>query len=438
MTMHNQAPFRGIARVRADVSDPAALVRQVHAAFEEMKAANDARLRALETGKADVILDAKVEAINNHITDLQSQLADVASRAAAIRMGSGGDDQEAARAQDFARALGRESVTIEDMREYQAAQARYIRTGNAAALNVMAAMSVDSDPNGGYTVTPDLSGRMVRRIYETSPMRQLASVVTIGADALEGFNDLDEAGAEWVGERSVRNETSTPVIGKWSIPVHEISAKPKATQKILDDSAFDIEGWLARKVSDKFSRAENTAFLQGDGVEKPRGLLTYQTAATADATRAWGTFEHINTGSSASFGSAPNGSDKMIDLVFALKAEHRARASWLMARSTMAAVRKLKDGEGNYLWTPNFEAQRGGVLLGFPIAEAEDMPPLGANSLSIAFGDFAEAYTIVDRAGIRVLRDPFTAPPHVLFFTTRRVGGGAINFEAVKFLRFGS
>jgi HK97 family phage major capsid protein len=438
MTMHQKAPFRGVAFVRADASDPAALVGQIKTAFEEFKATNDQRMKAIEAGKADVVLDQKVERINTQISDLQGQLADVASKAAAMSLSGGGvTEDEAAQARVFARHVKRESVSVEDFREYKAAQAKYIRSGNQGAMNVLAAMSVDSDPNGGYSVTPDMTGRIVQRIYETSPMRQVASVVTIGTDALEGFNDLDEAGAEWVGERAARNDTSTPTLGKWSIPVHEIAAQPKATQKLLDDSAFDIEAWLSGKVADKFARAENLAFVSGDGVEKPRGLLTYTTAATADATRAWGTFEHINTGHNGSFGTAPNGSDKLIDLVFSTKADFRGNASWMMSRKTVADVRKLKDGDGNYLWQPNFEARQGGLLLGYPIVEAEDMPSVTTTAaLAIAFGDFAQAYTIVDRLGIRILRDPFTDKPFIRFYTTKRTGGAAINFEAVKFLRF--
>ncbi len=440
MTKHDKAPFRGIARVRADASDPVALVGQIKAAFEQFKAANDDRLKAIETGKADAVIDQKVEKINAHISELQGQLADVASRAAAISLSGGGaTDDEAAQAKVFARHVRRDAVSVEEYREYRSAQTKYIRTGNSGAMNVLAQMSVDSDPNGGYSVTPDMTGRIVQRIYETSPMRQVASVVTIGTDALEGFNDLDEAGAEWVGERQARTDSSTPTLGKWSIPVHEIAAQPKATQKLLDDSAFDIEGWLSSKVADKFARAENLAFVNGDGVEKPRGLLTYPTAATVDASRAWGTFEHINTGANGGWGTAPNGTDKLIDVVFALKANFRGNAAWMMPRRTVAQVRQLKDVEGNYIWQPNFEARMGGLLLGYPIVEAEDMPAsTGTGALGVAFGDFAQGYTIVDRLGIRILRDPFTDKPFIRFYTTKRVGGAAINFEAVKFLRFGN
>ncbi len=191
-------------------------------------------------------------------------------------------------------------------------------------------------------------------------------------------------------------------------------------------------------MSDKFARTENTAFLIGDGELKPRGLFTYSTAATADASRPWGTFEHVNTGASGDFGAGTAGTDTLIDFVFRLKAAYRNNANWMMARPTVASIRKMKDGEGNYIWQPNFEARQGGLLLGYPIVEAEDVPAMASNSLSIAFGDFRETYTIVDRIGIRVLRDPYTQKGFVRFYTTKRVGGGALNFESMKFVRFGS
>lgn len=437
MTMHQKAPFRGVASVRADASDPAALVSQIKTAFEEFKAANDQRIKALEKGKSDIVLDEKVDAINATITDLQGQLADVAAKAAARGLGGreGGGTLAKAAAQ-FRKERGVE-VSDEDYSAYAQGLNVYMRQGGKTPASVMAAMSVGSDPDGGYSVTPDTSGRIIKRIYETSPMRQVASVVSIGTDRLEGFNDLGEGTAGWVGETAPRPTTATPQLGKWEIPVHEMYAFPQATQKLLDDSMFDIEAWLADKTADKFIRTENAAFLNGDGALKPRGLLTYTTAVTADATRAWGTFQHVLTGTDGTFGTTTNGTDKLIDLVYSVKAGYRANANFMMARATIGAVRKLKDGQGNYAWQPSLSALSGGTILGFNVVEAEDMPAMAADSLSVAFGDFREAYQIVDRVGIRVLRDPLTNKPYVGFYTTKRVGGDAIHFEAVKFLKFG-
>lgn len=439
MTHMSKPPVRGIMAVRADANDPVALVNGIKTLFEDFKKTNDDRLKQIEAkGSADAVTVEKVDRINASITDLQAQLADVATKAAALDLNGGAPQTDEARAiAAFAKERGAD-ISPEDFRAYASGLNVYMRKGQATPAGVMAAMSVGSDPDGGYSVTPDMTGRIVTKVYETSPMRSVASVITIGTDSIEGFNDLGEGDAGWVSEQGARDETDTPQLGKWSIPVHEIYAMPKTTQKLLDDSMFDIEGWLAGKTADKFARVENAAFLTGDGVGKPRGLLTYTTAATADASRAWGQFQHVNTGTSGGFGTAPAGSDALIDLVFSLKAAYRDNANFMMNRGTLASVRKLKDGDGNYLWQPDFSTRQGGLLLGYGIVEGEDMPAVAANSLSIAFGDFSETYTIVDRVGIRVLRDPFTSKGFVKFYTTKRVGGGAISFEACKFLRFGS
>lgn len=429
---------RGIIAVRADsgaADDPKVIAAKLNKAFEEFKAKNDERLEALAKGKADAVLNEQVDRIDASIADLQSQLADVAAKAASRGLNGDGDQELSRAAALFSRERGAE-ISAEDFQAYRDGLNVYMRRGGNTPRDVMAAMSVGSDPDGGYTVTPDTSGRIVKKIFETSPMRQVASVTTIGTDRLEGFADLGEGTAGWVGETEARPATGTAQLGKWEIPVHEMYAFPQVTQKLLDDSMFDIEAWLADKTADKFTRTENAAFLNGDGVLKPKGLLTYPTAATADASRAWGTFEHVGTGTSGGFGTAPNGSDKMIDLVYKVKAAHRTSASFMMARSTVGAVRKLKDGQGNYLWAPSLQAMSGGTILGHNVVEAEDMPVIGANSLSIAFGDFAATYQIVDRVGIRVLRDALTNKPYVGFYTTKRVGGAAIHFEAVKFLKF--
>lgn len=419
------------------------LLEEQGTAFAAFKSANDemqAEIKKL--GSADTITVEKVEKLNAALDKLQDEAKnradDIEVKVNRLSLGAGSGDnaEEAKAAAQFSAERG-EQIDLEGYKAYKSGFVAYMRKGERLSADERKAMSVGSDPDGGYTVVPDVSGRMIKRVYETTPMRQVASIVTIGTDRLEGINDLGEGTAGWVGETAPRPATGTPQIGKWEIPVHELYAFPQVTQKLLDDSMFNIESWLADKTADKFARTENAAFLNGDGVGKPRGLLTYPTAVTADATRAWGTFQHVLTGTDAGFGATTNGTDKLIDLVYSVKAQYRQNANFMMSRATVAGVRKLKDGQGNYAWQPSVTALSGGLLLGFNIVEGEDMPAIAADSLSIAFGDFREAYQIVDRVGIRVLRDALTNKPYVGFYTTKRVGGDAIHFEAVKFLKFG-
>jgi len=280
-------------------------------------------------------------------------------------------------------------------------------------------------------VNPDTSGRIVQRVFETSPMRAYASVQVISTDALEGLFDLNEASSGWVGETDARAETNTPQIGKWRIPVHELYARPHATQKLLDDASINMEAWLAAKVADKFARDESAAFVNGNGVNRPRGFLTYGAGTTLP-----GQIEQLPTGASGAFAAAPNGGDVLVDALYSLKAPYRANAVWAMNRSVLRAVRKLKDSDGAYLWQPGIQAGQPSAIMGYPVASFEDMPNLGANSLSIAVADWREAYQIVDRVGIRTLRDPYSSKPYIQFYTTKRVGGDVVNFEAIKLIRF--
>lgn len=323
---------------------------------------------------------------------------------------------------------------IDAYRNYKSAFRNYIRKNNAGGqIEEVKALSAGSDPDGGYTVTPDMSGRIAQLVRDTSPMRQVANVVTIGTDALEGVNDLNEATSGWVGETESRPETAAPRIGEYRIPVHEQYAEPRATQKLLDDSLFNVEEWLAGKIAERLARMENESFVTGNGVKKPRGFLTY--AAGSPGAASFNVIEQVLSGGSGDFAAEDPG-DALINLVYALKSAYRDNAVFMMKRSTPAEVRKLKDNNDNYLWQPDFQQKQGGTLLGFNVIEAEDMPTVGAGSLSIAFGDFNAGYQIVDRQGIRILRDSFTAKPYVKFYTTKRVGGDVVNFEAIKLMKF--
>jgi HK97 family phage major capsid protein len=311
--------------------------------------------------------------------------------------------------------------------------AHYLRRGEVAPE--LKALAVGADPEGGYAVSATMSEEIARTVFETSPIRRFARAVAIQGDAFEELVDRDDITASWAGEAAARPETATGQLGKLRIPAHEIYAMPKATQQLIEDASLDIEAWLAAKLADRFARRENAAFVAGTGVGQPRGFLAYPVAATDDATRPWGTLQYVASGAAGAF-AASDPADALIALVYALKSDYRAGAVWLMNRDSARRIRQFKDGQGNYLWQPAASAGQPDLLLGFPVALAEDMPAIAANSLSIAFANLRAGYTVVDRQGVSVLRDPYSAKPHVLYYARKRVGGDVVNFEAIKLMKF--
>lgn len=320
--------------------------------------------------------------------------------------------------------------------EYKAAHSRYLRKGDRLlTAEEVKTLSVGSDPDGGYFVTPDTTGRIVRKVYETSPIRQIASVQAISTDALEGIEDLGEAGAGYAGEQAQGSDTTTPQVGKWRIPVYWIDTEPKTTQQLLDDAFVDVEGWLAGKVSDKLGRFENSEFV--NGATNIRGFASYDTAADSGSGVDWGKIGYVKSGASADFVAAASfPADKIFDLIGLLKEAYLPNARFVTRRSVITKMRKLKDTTGAFLWQPSLVMGNPESFAGYPITRAEDVPALAANSLSLWFGDFGAAYQIVDRQGIRVLRDNLTSKPFVKFYTTKRTGGGIVNFEAIKAMLF--
>jgi HK97 family phage major capsid protein len=243
------------------------------------------------------------------------------------------------------------------------------------------------------------------------------------------------AATGWVAETGTRAQTTSPTLSELAFPTMELYAMPAATQTLLEDAAVNIDEWVAEEVRVAFAEQENAAFVSGDGSNKPKGFLAYTTIA--EASWAWSKIGYLTTGISGGFPAA-DPADKLIDLVYTLKAGYRANAHWVLNRSTQAVIRKIKDGDGNYIWRPGDQAGQTPTLMGFPITETEDMPDIAANSFALAFGDFGRGYLVVDRVGIRILRDPFSAKPYVLFYTTKRVGGGVQDFNAIKLLKFGT
>lgn len=384
----------------------------------ELKGAVEAlRAAVTETKERDGMQTAKIEQINAEVERLSQAQTEILRRM---------------------RAPNRAGVEERPEHERAAEGLRlYVRRGDAALTAehrqahdlLRKELSVDSDPDGGYLVTPAISARIIGKVRELNPIRQLATVETISTGALEGLVDQDDAGYGWVSERQARPNTKTPQLGTWRIPVHEVYANPKATQTLLDDAAMNVEEWLARKVAEGFALGESEAFLTGDGVAKPRGLLTYP-AGTGR-----GKIEQVPSGAAAAIAPA-----SIINIVYTLKGAYLSGAAWLMNRATQAAIRTIRDASGatadtgQFMWQPGFGGAPS-TLAGYPIYDAPGFDNVGAGKVVAAFGNIRQAYTVVDRQGIRVLRDPYSSKPYVELYTTRRVGGDVLDFDAVKFLK---
>lgn len=314
-------------------------------------------------------------------------------------------------------------------------------TEKALSPEEVKALSVGSSPDGGYFVDPFRAQTMIDKLYETSNMRALCSSITISSSSYEEPIDRDEASTGWVGEQSTRSETNTPQVGKLVIPVHEHYALVKSTQNLLDDAGIDVEAWLDQKVIDEMTRQENTTFVTGNGTNKPRGFTSYTTAATADASRAFGQLEHVSTGANGAFKTASatvSPADDLIDLIYKFKPGYRSNLRWGGTRLTLGAIRKFKDQQGNYIYDARLGAS--GIIdfvLGYPWDEIPDMAAYTTPSaLGVVLADWRRGYLIIDRSGIRQLRDPFTSKGYVLFYTFKRVGGGVRDSDAIKFVKF--
>lgn len=312
----------------------------------------------------------------------------------------------------------------------------YLRTGDDDGLRGLQlegkAMSSAVNADGGYLLDPQTADSIRSMLVSTSSLRSIANVVQIDATSFDVLIDRSEVGSGWATEVAATAETATPTIERISIKLSELSAMPKASQRLLDDSAFDVEGWLAGKIATRFIRAEAAAFISGDGVDKPKGILL--PAKVANASWAWGSLGYIPTGAASDF-AATNPVDCLISLVYALTADYRSNASFVMNSKTAGAVRKIKDTEGRFMWSDGLAVQAPATLMGYPVLIAEDMPDIAAGAYPIAFGDFKSGYTIAERPDLRILRDPFSAKPNVLFYASKRVGGDITDFAAIKLLK---
>lgn len=383
-------------------TDVKSLAADMMAAFEAYKEANDARMAEIESkGVADTLLDEKLKKIDRRLDQLSLKAARPADGAPA-------SEADGERSQ---------------------AWSRYLRSGDESGLSRLdvKAFSAGTDDQGGYTAPPELDRLIEARLMQASPMRQIASVRQTSAGVYRKPVSLG-VGAAWAGEEDARTQSTTAGLSLLEFPAGELYSMPAATQTLLEDSYADIDDWLADEVEAAFSIQESAAFVSGDGDGKPKGFLDY--TIVAEASHAWG-----QIGSVAGDFTAADAGDQIIDLIQTPKSQFRSNGRFAMNRRTVAAVRKLKDADGRYLWRPgmNGEAQ---TIFGYPVTELEDMPDIGTGNAAIAFGDFRRGYLIADRQGARVLRDPYSAKPYVLFYTTKRVGGGVQNFDAIKVMVF--
>jgi HK97 family phage major capsid protein len=388
-------------------------------AFEAFRETNDDRLGQIETRLgADVVTEEKLARIDRTLDQTKARLDQLALKARRPALG-----------ENRAEALDGAS------REHKAAFEAYVRTGDAQGLKLLEekALSSGSGPDGGYLVPVPQERELLRRMALISPMRALATVREISGSQLKKAMSTTGPASGWVNETAARPQTNSQVLADLTFPAMELYAMPSATQTLLDDGAIDIEQWIADEVETVFAEKEGQAFIAGDGIDKPKGILAYTNIAQSGWT--WGNVGYLATGVAGAF-PAVTPSDLLIDLAYAVKAPYRQNGTFIMSRSTQATVRKFKDSQGNYLWQPPVAFGQNASFMNFPIVESEDMPNVSAGSFSVAFGDFRRGYLVVDRMGIRVLRDPYTAKPYVLFYTTKRVGGGVQDFDAFKLLKF--
>ncbi|MCP1200061.1 phage major capsid protein [Notoacmeibacter sp. MSK16QG-6] len=403
-----------VIRAKAE-DDPKIVIAQLNAAFEEFKEAHDKRLDA----KADdVVLAEKEERINAAISDLQSSVDKLSIDLAAAQMGAGDGKQ------------------IDDP-AFTEVFTKYFRTGKGEdeveaqhKTGPRAAMTRGTDADGGYLAPVEWDRTITHQLREESPIRQNAKTVTISGAGYRSLYATGGTGSGWVGETAARPATTTPQLAPLDFGVGEIYAMPVASQVLLEDSEVDIEQWLADEVEYEFSKQENIAFLSGDGTNKPTGVLTYVNGAANAAKHPYGAIPVVASGASGALSA-----DGIIDIIYDIPTTGRRNAKFFASRDFAKAARKLKDGDGNYLWQPSFQAGQPSLLSGESVVEVPDMPVVAAGNIAALYGDMAQTYTVIDRLGIQILRDPYTNKPFVQFYTRKRVGGGVHNVEYMRALK---
>ena len=409
MTKHMvPAQVRGIVSVRAEApQDVKALIDAVNQDWKEFKSAVEQQNRDIKARFEDVVTNEKLDRINTSLGDMQSQIDQAHAKMAAIVAGAGGSDG-----------------VLKDAEYSEAFRAHFQRGDVQAALNK------GNDGEGGYLAPVEWDRTITDRLIEVSPMRQISGQMTISNAGFTKLYNLRGTSSGWVPESGARPSTDNATFASLAFRPGELYAEPIATQQMLDDAEINLESWLAGEVETEFAYQEGLAFIAGDGANKPHGFLSYATGSANASRHPLGPIE-VHAAASAVAISA----DEIIDLIHLLPSAYTQNARFVMNRSTQGAIRKLKDGDGNFLWQPSFAAGQPPTLSGYPTTEMPGMPDIATGAIPIGFGDFQRGYLIVDRTGVRILRDPYTSKPNVKFYTTKRVGGGVSNPETLKVIR---
>ncbi|MBK4723912.1 phage major capsid protein [Pantoea agglomerans] len=397
-----------------DIKDVEDVARNLQKRFDEFREKNDKRLEAVEQEKGK--LAGEVETLNGKLSELDALKSSLEEELKAVKRPGGGTESKAAT-------------------EHKTAFMQFMRKGHEDGLRELEqkALQTGVDADGGFAVPEELDRTLLDILKNQVVMRQESNVITVGTSDYKKLVNLHGAGSGWVGETAARPATNTPQLAQIVPFMGEIYGNPQATQTMLDDAFFNVEAWINSELSLEFAEKEEIAFTTGDGTLKPKGFLAYPSAVTDDKTRAFGTLQHILSGATGGVTA-----DAIIKLIYTLRKVHRTGAKFMMNNNSLFQVRILKDSEGNYLWRPGLELEQPSTLGGYGIAENEQMPDVAADAKAIAFGNFKRGYTIVDRIGTRILRDPYTNKPYVGFYTTKRTGGMLADSQAIKLLQIGT
>ncbi|MCL2892479.1 phage major capsid protein [Brenneria tiliae] len=397
-----------------DIKDVEQVAQDLQKKFDEFKEKNDKRIDAVEQEKGK--LAGEVETLNGKLAELDALKSSLEEELKAVKRPGGGTQSKA-------------------VSEHKTAFLQFIRKGSEDGLRELEqkALQTGVDADGGYAVPEELDRTLLDILKDAVVMRQEASIITVGTSDYKKLVNLHGAASGWVGETDARPATDTPKLAQITPFMGEIYGNPQATQTMLDDGFFNVESWINSELALEFAEQEEVAFTSGNGEKKPKGLLAYASTVDDDKTRAFGTLQHILSGAVAGVTA-----DAIIKLVYTLRKVHRTGAKFMLNNNTLFQVRILKDSEGNYLWRPGLELDQPSTLVGYGIAENEQMPDVAADAKAIAFGNFKRGYTIVDRIGTRILRDPYTNKPYVGFYTTKRTGGMLTDSNAIKLMQVGA